>query len=89
MRRNTRWAGTSFSPYGYVPQNSERLPGLATMGLRNLRNGIDVRAQSSTGNGYEDTNGGLMAGFATLMVELRECQGENLSVLGMFLVVKS
>lgn len=95
MRRNARWAGTSFSPYGSLlphQTSSDRLHGVTTpIGLRNLRNSSETRSSQnlvSSPQNYEDSSGGLMAGFATLMVELRECQGEPKPAKKSFLVFR-
>ncbi|KAH9817046.1 hypothetical protein DFH28DRAFT_167972 [Melampsora americana] len=96
MRRNARWAGTSFSPYSSIPQTGDRFNSTAlstTIGLRNLRNGHHHHSKSrnSSSQAFDDPSGNLMIGFSNLMMELRECQDitqlDAVTLLSPFLAV--
>ncbi|KNF04843.1 hypothetical protein PSTG_01897 [Puccinia striiformis f. sp. tritici PST-78] len=109
MRRNSRWAGSSISPFVPLANNhADRTAGSsAVIGLRNLKAGSEEPANTSTNNSrnngtndndnslassnYSHVRGGLMAGFATLIMELRECQDlsqlDALTLLSPFLAV--
>ncbi|OAV97389.1 hypothetical protein, variant [Puccinia triticina 1-1 BBBD Race 1] len=106
MRRNSRWAGSSISPFVPLANHADRAAGSsAVIGLRNLKTGPEEPANNSNGGGsssstnqnalassnYSHVRGGLMAGFATLIMELRECQDisqlDALTLLSPFLAV--
>ncbi|KNZ64264.1 hypothetical protein VP01_104g12 [Puccinia sorghi] len=106
MRRNSRWAGSSISPFVPLANLGDRTnSGSSTMiGLRNLRNGqeepLNMSKNSSNsnpnnnslaGSSYSHIRGGLMAGFASLIMVLRECQDlsqlDALTLLSPFLAV--
>ncbi|PLW24347.1 hypothetical protein PCANC_00944 [Puccinia coronata f. sp. avenae] len=111
MRRNSRWAGSSISPFVPLANHSDRTNGSsAVIGIRNLKPGTEEQSAMSKNNSSNSTNnhntnhnnslagsnyshvrGGLMAGFAGLIMELRACQDlsqlDALTLLSPFLAV--
>lgn len=92
MRRNSRWSGSTISPFVPLVNNADRAAQSAPLvGLRNLKTGTEEPTDPSTNATYAHLPGGLMAGFATLITELRDCQDfsnlDALTVLSPFLAI--
>jgi len=107
MRRNSRWAGSSISPFVPLANLADRTNSASSpmIGLRNLKNGQEEPSNMSknnnsnsnpnnnslAGSSYSHIRGGLMAGFASLIMVLRDCQDlsqlDALTLLSPFLAV--
>ncbi|KAK4700811.1 hypothetical protein P7C70_g5435, partial [Phenoliferia sp. Uapishka_3] len=77
MRKNQRWAptsSTSFTPYPFPTTNQPSL-GLAGVTLRTGGGGKDAGGKQRDAG----SNAGLMSGFMSLKMELRNVEGPSLS----------
>lgn len=76
MRRNARWASSSATAYISGMADGSARGGLATsMGLRNT--GSVGYGNGTARDGDDGAGMPLMAGFAALIVELRDCPGSS------------